>query len=74
MVYPIYPQANYAGGFFQALNALKTNPAAFLAQRGINLPQGVGNDPNAILQHLLSTGRVNQPQVQQAVQAAQQYR
>lgn len=50
----------------QAVNQLKTNPAAILGGR-FNLPQNL-NDPNQIIQHLLNTGQVTQNQVNQAMQ------
>jgi hypothetical protein len=55
----------------QAINTLKSNPAAFLGQRGIQLPQGM-NDPNQILNQMLRSGRFSQAQVNQAYQQARQ--
>jgi len=57
----------------QMVSAIKSNPVGFLAQRGINLPAGT-NDPNAILQQMLNSGRVTQDQVNRAWQMAQKYR
>lgn len=71
---PVYQTVGGGGGFQQALSALKANPAVFFAQRGMNLPAGIGNNPNAIIQHLLSTGRISQAQVNQAWQMAQRFR
>ena len=56
---------------FQMLNALKSNPAAFLGQRGVSLPQGM-NDPQQILNHLVQSGRFSQDQINAAYQQAQQ--
>ena len=57
------------------LQQLKQNPAQFLMQRRMNLPQGVQmNDPQAILNHLVSTGQVSQQQINQAYQMAQRFR
>ena len=50
------------------------NPSAMLAQRGINIPQNMMNDPNAIMRHLMSTGQISQAQYNQAQQMAQQFR
>ena len=67
--------------FFSALNRpnmnnmlqqIKTNPVAFLAQKGINIPQGM-MDPNAILQHLVSSGRVSQNQINAAMQMGKRF-
>ena len=58
----------------QYLQQLKQNPAQFLLARRYNIPQGMANDPNAILQHLLQTGQVNQQQVNAAYRFAQQFK
>lgn len=61
-------------GMIQMLNQFKSNPVQFLMQRKLNIPQSISGDPNAILQHLLSTGQVNQNQVNQAYQMAQRFK
>lgn len=53
---------------------LKQNPVQFLMQRRFNIPQNVANDPNAILNHLLSSGQINQQMVNNAYQMAQRFR
>lgn len=53
------------------LQQLKTNPIQFLAQKGLNIPQNVANDPNAILQHLVSSGQVSQDKINAAFQMGQ---
>ena len=50
------------------------NPVSFLMQNNINIPQGIGNDPNAIIQQMLNTGRINQQQYNQAQNLARQMR
>ena len=46
----------------------RQNPMMMLNQR-FNIPQNVNlSDPNAILQHLMSTGQVSQNQINQAMQ------
>lgn len=48
---------------FQMLNQIKNNPMSFLSQR-FNVPKEVNvNDPNEILNHLLSSGQVQQSQI-----------
>lgn len=42
----------------QALNLLK--------QQGITVPEGMENDPNAIIQHLMQSGRVPQGRLSMA--------
>ena len=40
------------------------NPAAFMSQR-MNIPQGIQNDPNAIIQYMMNNGMMSQPQYNQ---------
>ena len=56
------------------LQQLKANPMQFLIQRKFNVPANIASDPTAIVNHLLSTGQVSQQQVNNAYQAAQQFR
>lgn len=56
------------------LQQFKQNPMKMLLQRRLNVPQNMLNDPNAIMQHLLQTGQINQQQVNQAYQMAQRFR
>lgn len=51
---------------FQLFQAFRQNPMQMLSRR-YNIPQGIANDPNAILQHLLTTGQVSQNQVNAAM-------
>lgn len=55
----------------QMLPQLRGNPAQFLAQRGIQIPQGM-NNPQQIVQQMLNSGRYTQAQVDQARQTASQ--
>lgn len=55
----------------QMLPQLKGNPMQFLAQRGIQIPQGM-NNPQQIVQQMLNSGRYTQAQVDQARQMAAQ--
>lgn len=74
MANPLY---NALGGgkpnFMQMLGQLKANPAQFLMQRKWNVPQNIMNNPNAIAQHLLSTGQISQEQMNRAYQMARQF-
>ena len=56
----------------QMLPQLRGNPMQFLAQRGIQIPQGM-NDPQQIVQQMLNSGRITQAQVDQARQMAAQF-
>ena len=58
----------------QMVQQLKSNPLQFLMQRRFNVPQNIAQDPNAILQHLLSSGQVSQQQINSAYQMAQKFR
>lgn len=46
----------------------KANPIGFLLQNRLNVPSNIANDPNAILQHLITTGQVNPSRVEAAKQ------
>lgn len=54
------------------LMQIKSNPAQFLSQRGVQIPEGM-NDPSAILNHLLSTGKVTQTQINQMADMAKMF-
>lgn len=56
----------------QMLQSFRANPAQFLLQRKMNVPQNLMNDPNAIINHLLRTGQVSQEAVNRAYQQAGQ--
>ena len=63
------------GNMMGMLQQLKANPMQFLMQRRMNLPQGISmNDPQAILNHLVQTGQVNQNQINNAYQMMQRFR
>ena len=44
------------------------NPMQALLSANLNIPQNIVNNPQAIVQHLLSSGQVSQSQVNQAMQ------
>lgn len=56
----------------QMLPQIQQNPMQFLAQRGIQIPQGM-NNPQQIVQQMLNSGRISQTQVDQARQMAAQF-
>lgn len=66
---PFYPGNN----IMSMLQQFKSNPMQMLMQRRLNVPQGMMNDPNAILQHLVQTGQVSQQQINSAYQMAQRF-
>lgn len=44
---------------------------SLLKQHGIHIPQGMENNPNAILQHLMQSGRIPQGRLNMAQQIMQ---
>ena len=60
----INPQANPA----QMIQQLRSNPSAVLKQRGFSIPVGM-NNPQQIIQHLISSGQVPQSRYLQALGA-----
>lgn len=68
------PLFNAMGGgqnpMVQMLQQLRANPVQVLMQRKMNIPSNIAGDPNAILQHLVSTGQITQEQVNAAYQQA----
>ena len=56
----------------QMLQQLRQNPMQFLRNAGLNIP-GNMSDPNAIIQHLMNSGQVNQQQFERARQMAAQF-
>ena len=58
----------------QALKNLRRNPLQFISQKGFNIPQNIGNDPNKIIQHLMNTGQIPQERYNQVMQSIQNFR
>lgn len=54
------------------LQQLKQNPLGMLRRYGFNVPDNL-TDPNAIIQHLMNSGQINQQQYNRARQMAQQF-
>ena len=48
----------------QMLQQLQRNPKQFFQQAGVNVPDEIMNDPQAIVMHLLQTGQVKGPMAQ----------
>lgn len=55
----------------QMLSQLQQNPLGFLAQRKLNIPQNIANDPNKIIQYLMNTGQTSQNAYNNAIKQAQ---
>jgi len=63
-----------ASDLFQSFGAAPAqNPReqalGLLRQRGLRVPDGIANNPNAIIQHLMQTGQVPGNRLQMAQQA-----
>ena len=52
----------------QMFGQFRQNPTQFLIQQKFNIPQNIGSNPQAIVQHLLDTNQISQQQVNQARQ------
>lgn len=53
----------------QLFQSFRSDPAGFMKDRGINIPQGVNmQDPGAILNSLMQSGQINNQRYQQALQ------
>lgn len=53
----------------QLFQNFRSDPAGFMRDHGINIPDGVNmQDPGAILNSLMQTGQVNNQMYQQAMQ------
>ncbi len=50
------------------LPQIKSNPMSLLGQYGI--PQNISNNPQAVIQSLLNSGKISQEQYNQAMQMA----
>ena len=61
-----------SSNIMQMLPQLKSNPLALLRQAGFNVPANM-NNPKAIIQHLMNSGQINQQQLTQAQQMAQNF-
>ena len=50
-------------GMAQMIQQVKQNPMQFLGRSKFNIPQNMMNDPQAIVNHLVSSGQVPQEQM-----------
>lgn len=67
---PIFSALGGGNNIMQMLQQLRSNPAAMLAKR-FNVPTDMMTNPQAIIQHLVSSGQVSQEQINQAYNQAQ---
>ena len=51
----------------ESLKQLQSNPQEFIRKTGANIPENMMNDPKAMVQHLIMTGQVSNPMLQQVM-------
>lgn len=48
----------------EALSKLQNNPKEFFKQAGVNVPDELMNNPQAMVMHLINTNQVSSPMLQ----------
>ena len=51
------PQMN----MLDAMRQLQADPAGLVKQAGFQIPEGIGNNPQAMVMHLIQSGQVGNP-------------
>ena len=54
------------------LRQLQQDPVGMAKQAGYNIPQNLAGNPQAMVQHLIQTGQIGGPKLQQAMQMIRQ--
>lgn len=54
------------------LQQLQNDPVGMAKQAGYNIPQSLAGNPQAMVQHLIQSGQVGGPKLQQAMQMIRQ--
>lgn len=60
------------GDIINQFQGFMKNPVQFMAQRKLNIPQEVFNNPQAAVQQLMNNGQMSQQQFNQLQQMAKQ--
>lgn len=61
---PMFNRGGMGGqGMAQMIQQVKQNPMQFIGRSKFNIPQNMMNDPQAMVQHLVSSGQVPQEQM-----------
>lgn len=55
----------------QMLPILQGNPAGMLMNKGFNVPQNIMGGPQAIIEHLMNSGQIDQNTYNNAIKTAQ---
>ena len=56
----------------EALSKMQSNPQEFFKQAGVNVPQEIMSNPQAIVMHLINTKQVGGPMLQRIMPMIQQ--
>ena len=56
----------------EALSKLQNNPQDFFKQAGVNVPEEIMNNPQAMVMHLINTKQVGGPMLQRIMPMIQQ--
>lgn len=70
---PVQNQQQNAGqqpNFNQMFQQFQQNPAQYLSQGKLDIPQNLQGNPQGMLQHLVNSGQVSQQQLAKAQQMA----
>ena len=71
MANPVFSAMGGQPNIMQMLQQIKNNPAEIIMRSRFNIPKDMQNNPQAMIQHLLSSGQVSQQQINQAYQSLQ---
>ena len=63
----IFDRMSQQGTMQGQLQQLKQNPAAMLKQAGLNIPDNLAGNPQAMVMHLIQSGQVGGPALQRVM-------
>ena len=63
----LFDRIGNQGNMMNQLQQLKQNPAQMLRQAGLNVPDNMMENPQAMVQHLIQTGQVGGPALQRVM-------
>lgn len=63
----LFDRIGNQGNMMNQLQQLKQNPAQMLRQAGLNVPDNMMGNPQAMVQHLIQTGQVGGPALQRVM-------
>ena len=71
MANPLFNQLNNQQQQSNQFQVFRQNPMQFLANRNLNIPQELANDPHGAVQYLLNNGKMTQQQLNMLTQHVQ---